>query len=83
LQSEVESLRSGGVPLESLDRSDGGNPSALMQKREIVRLTEELLRSDSGKSMPDNFTLKGSTYKFNSRPLFYLLSKSTGRGPTS
>ncbi len=58
LQSEVESLRSGGVPLESLDRSDGGNPSALMQKREIVRLTEELLRSDSGKSMPNNFTWK-------------------------
>ncbi|KAK4004896.1 protein Hook homolog 3 [Daphnia magna] len=49
LQAEVESLRSGGVPLESLDRSDGSNPSALMQKREIVRLTEELLRSDSAR----------------------------------
>ncbi|XP_057372345.1 protein Hook homolog 3-like isoform X1 [Daphnia carinata] len=49
LQAEVESLRSGGVPLESLDRSDGGNPSALMQKREIVRLTEELMRSDSAR----------------------------------
>lgn len=53
LQAEVESLRSGGAPLESLDRSDGGNPSALMQKREIVRLTEELLRSDAGKLIYD------------------------------
>lgn len=50
LQTEVETLRSGGEPLESLDRPDGGNPSALMQKREIVRLTEELLRSDAGKA---------------------------------
>lgn len=70
MQSEVESLRSGGVPLESLDRSDGGNPSALMQKREIVRLTEELLRSDSGKSMPNNFTLEGSIHL--TRVLFFI-----------
>lgn len=51
LQTEVEALRSGGAPLESLDRPDGGNPSALMQKREIVRLNEELIRSDAGKSL--------------------------------
>jgi protein HOOK3 len=41
-----------------------------MQKREIVRLTEELLRSDSGKSMPDNFTLKGSIHL--TRVLFFI-----------
>lgn len=60
LQTEVETLRSGGAPLESLDRSDGGNPSALMQKREIVRLTEELLRSDAGKRMHGSFEVSCS-----------------------
>jgi prefoldin subunit 5 len=70
LQSEVESLRSGGVPLESLDRSDGGNPSAMMQKREIVRLTEELLRSDSGKSI--HSFQKGSR---NFTPVHFLFSQ--------
>ncbi len=34
--------------MESLDRTDGINPSPLMQKREIQRLTDELLRSDAG-----------------------------------
>lgn len=69
MQAEVESLRSGGVPLESLDRSDGSNPSALMQKREIVRLTEELLRSDSGK--PTHIFLTSVSISFLSRFPFY------------
>ena len=49
LQDEVETLKSGGAggPPESL--SEGANPSPLMQKREIQRLTEELLRSDSAR----------------------------------
>ena len=84
MQSEVESLlRSGGVPLESLDRSDGGNPSALMQKREIGRLTKELLKSDSG--------INQSSYSYIFQEIVaeisllssFLFANSTGRGPTS
>ncbi len=82
MQSEVESLRSGGVPLESLDRPDGGNPSALMQKREIVRLTEELLRSDSGINHQSTYIFQESEAEMS---LFssFLFANSTGRGPTS
>lgn len=48
MHNEIEALRSGAGPMESLDKSDVGQPTALMQKREIQRLTEELLRSDYG-----------------------------------
>lgn len=48
LQADVATLKSGSGPMESLDRTDGINPSPLMQKREIQRLTDELLRSDAG-----------------------------------
>ena len=48
LQADITALKSGSGPMESLDRTDGINPSPLMQKREIQRLTDELLRSDAG-----------------------------------
>jgi len=54
LHNEIEALRSGTGPMESLDKSDVGQPTALMLKREIQRLTEELLRSDYGNTQQDN-----------------------------
>jgi len=47
LQTEVESLRSGGT-LESMDK-DASKTEMLIQKREILRLTEELMKSDTAK----------------------------------
>lgn len=54
LHNEIEALRSGTGPMESLDKSDVGQPTALMLKREIQRLTEELLRSDYGNTQDKN-----------------------------
>ena len=44
--------------MESLDKSDVGQPTALMLKREIQRLTEELLRSDYGNTQQDKMMVK-------------------------
>lgn len=47
LQTEVESLRSGGT-MESMDK-DATKAEMLIHKKEIIRLTEELMKSDTGK----------------------------------
>lgn len=48
LQTEIETLRSGGG-LESMVK-EGNSTEVALLKREMLRLTDELVRSDAGTS---------------------------------
>jgi len=58
LQTEVESLRSGGT-MESMDK-DATKTEMLIHKKEIIRLTEELMKSDTAK---EEFRIRSETFE--------------------